>query len=196
MKSILFSNVTFLLLAALAGGSLVASPTAAVPSESVRVAEDWSYSAEASKLLNDIRSAAARLNIQTDALDSYTRGGLSWESHASRLNKVRDDINEMGRLLRQFDEMRAGTAPWQRQAVDSIAPVAANLATRTEAAIGHLNENRQYLWAPVYIDHLKAMAEHASQVKKTVDVHLELADTMQNLDDLRIKAVNLNSSTI
>jgi len=185
MKLSFFSNVTFLLIAAMAGGALSAAPRSSV--------EDWACADEASRILNQIRSTASRLAIQTDTLESYTRGGLSWESHAGRLNMARESINEIGQLLQQLQEIRNDSAPWQRRAVDSVAPIAESLANRTEAAIDHLNWNRQYLWAPVYADHLKAMAEHASQMKKNVDVHLELADTANKLEDLRTQAAKAGS---
>jgi hypothetical protein len=65
--------------------------------------------------------------------------------------------------------------------------LAVQLASRTENAINHLNENRRYLFAPAYTEHLTAIADHADQMKQSVDVALELANTQDKLDVLREK---------
>jgi len=190
MKGIVFSSVAVVMATLLAGSSLTAAPR---EHGNATVTEDWSSADEASRLLDEIRGTASLLKVQTDTLESYTRGGLAWESHASRLNIARDHINDIGKKLQRLEEIRSSTAPWQRNAADSITRSAASLAERTEAAINHLNGNRLHLWAPVYVDHLKSMADHAAQVKKSVDVHLELADTMDKLEDLRTRAAKSGS---
>ena len=81
--------------------------------------------------------------------------------------------------------MRGSAAPWQREAIDSIVPVAAQLASRTEAAINHLNEKPGQLYVPVYTGHLSAIAGHADRMKQSVDVFLDLASAQDRLDDLR-----------
>jgi hypothetical protein len=64
---------------------------------------------------------------------------------------------------------------------------------RTQAAILHLNENPNHLWAPSYTDHLKAISDRADRLKESVDLHFELAGTSDKLDDLQMKAALLGS---
>jgi hypothetical protein len=68
------------------------------------------------------------------------------------------------------------------------------LASRTEAAIHHVNETRgSHLLAPSYADHLNAIAENAGQMKESVNLFLNLADTQDKLDRLRNKAAATES---
>lgn len=67
------------------------------------------------------------------------------------------------------------------------------VASRTEAAIRHLNDNRNHLWSETYQDHLKTLAWRAGRMKQSVGVHLEMAETQDKLEALRDKAVSIGS---
>ncbi len=149
--------------------------------------------AEASRLLTEVRSIAHSLNRDASTLESYRLGGLNWRTHAHRLTSARQHINSIGGRLNSLAAMRGSAEPWQQEAIDSITPVALQLASRTEAAINYLNANPRHLYAPVYIGHLGAIAEHAKQMKQSVDVHLDLANTQDKLDSLRGEANALQS---
>jgi len=150
-------------------------------------------SAEASRLLTEVRSIAHTLNRDAATLESYRRGGLSWHSHAHRLALAKQHINSIGERLESLEAMRGSTVPWQQEAIDSIVPVAEQLASRTQAAIHHLNKSPGHLFAPVYTEHLGAIAEHADRMKQSVDVSLELAGAQDKLDGLRGQASALRS---
>jgi hypothetical protein len=141
--------------------------------------------ADASRLLKEVRSIAHTLNRDAATLESYRLRGLSWHGHAYRLTLARQHINSIGDRLESLQAMRGSAAPWQREAIDSIVPVAAQLASRTEAAISHLNENPGQLYVPVYTGHLSAIAGHADRMKQSVDVFLDLASAQDRLDGLR-----------
>ena len=165
----------------LSGSSLfAASPTAQA-------------SAEASRLLTEVRTIANALHRDAATLESYRLAGLSWQSHANRLTLARHHINSIGNRLERLEAMRGSAAPWQQEAIDSITPVAAQLASRTEAAINHLNASPRHLYAPVYTGHLSAVAGHANQMKQSVDLHLDLAGAQDRLDSLRDEAAALRS---
>ena len=191
MKTRNLSRVASLLMvAAMVGGSLFAAPPSLKPCASAVQSQDWSFPAEASQLLKEIQSTATQLTRDTATLESYTLSGLSRQSHANQLTSAKEHINAIGERLQAIQH---AVAPWQRQAVDAIVPVAAHLASRTEAAIQHLNENRNHLWAPAYTDHLKTIADRANQVKTSIDLHLELASTQDKLEELRLKVATIGS---
>jgi len=56
-----------------------------------------------------------------------------------------------------------------------------------------LNENRGYLWALVYTDHLKTISDQADQMKESDDLDLELASTQDKLGELRNKFAAMRS---
>jgi methyl-accepting chemotaxis protein len=155
--------------------------------EGAAQSEDWNFPAEVSQLLKEIQSRAARLTDHAQTLSSYSHSGISRVSHASQLMSAKDHINEIGGRLERLQGIRHVAAPWQQQAIDSIVPVAANVATHTEAAIEHLNQNPNHLWAPVYKERVRSLANRADEMKKSVDLHLELASTQERLEELRSK---------
>jgi hypothetical protein len=149
--------------------------------------------AEASRLLREVRSLAHALDRDAATLDSYRLNGMNWRTHAHQLSLARQHINSIGDRLVNLEAMRGAAAPWQREAIDAIVPVATQLATRTEAAINYLNENQGQLYVPAYTEHLGAIAGHAGQMKESVDVFLELANTQDKLDRLRDQTTALRS---
>ncbi|HEX5432000.1 MAG TPA: hypothetical protein VFW83_08545 [Bryobacteraceae bacterium] len=159
-----------------AGSSWAASP-----------AEDWDFRGEASQLLMEVRSLTGSLNQHAAALESYTRSLASWESQAVQLNRTRAHINAIGNWLNRLREIRDAIHPWQQRALDAFAPAAARAASSTEAAIGHVNEHRRYLFAPVYTDHLKSIAFEADRMNKSIGLHLDLAKAQDRVEELREK---------
>lgn len=197
MKSKNYSRLTSLIVAgAMAAGSLFAIPPAAEQRESRSpgvVSDDRNFHVEASQVLKEIKSSAADLSREGATLESYTLSRISWESHARRLTSAKEHINDIGKQLERLQSMRHAVLPWHQQAIDSLLPSAAGVASSTQAAIQHLNENRQHLWAPEYVGHLKTIAEHADQLKKSVDLHLDLASTQDKLEELRNRSASVGS---
>jgi hypothetical protein len=171
---------------------MAASP-AISPCAPTTQSEGWNFPAEASQLLKDIQSTSAKLTGHTETLESYSSSGISPASHASQLSSAKEHINAIGERLQRLQAIRHTALPWQQQAIDSVVPVAAKLAARTEAAIHHLNENPNHLWAPVYREHLTTIADRAGQMKKAIDLHLELASAQERLEELRSKVAVIGS---
>jgi len=187
------SQLMCLLASSMAGGNLFGASPTFTPCECASQIENWNFSAEASRLLKEIRLNSAKLTGHAETLKSYPHSGISRESHASQLTSVKEHINSIGDRLERLLAIRHLALPWQQQAIDSIQPLAANVATHTTAAIEHLNQNPNHLWTPVYKEHLKSLAERASEMKRAVNLHLELADTQQKADELRNKVAVIGS---
>jgi hypothetical protein len=185
--------VCLLAVAAASGRSLLAAEPAVPVCTCASAAPDWSFPSEASQLLKEIRSAAHRLTVNTSNLRSFGPGGVSWEGHAGELTRVREHVNGVGERIQRLQAIRHAAAPWQQEAIDSVMPLAVTLASRTEAAIQYLNDNRTYLWSEMYQDHLKTLASKAGQLKNSVALHLELAETQDKLEALRTRAASIGS---
>jgi hypothetical protein len=194
MQSRNFNRTTCLLTtAAVAAGSLFAVPPDAARRAQAGHSEDWSSHREATKLLRQVQFTATLLTRDAEALHSYTRSGLSRESHFRQVTLVKEHINAIGRRLDRLRAIRHVAAPWQQRAIDSVVPPATEAAAHTEAAILHLNDRGKSLWDPDYCDHLRAITDRSDQVKETVDLHLDLADTADRLKRLRERAATLGS---
>lgn len=184
--------VCMLAVAATSGGSLAGAapsvPACACASET----GDWNFHSEASQLLQEIRSSAYRLSHKAENLRTFP-AGVSWETHANELMLAREQVNAVGERVQRLQAIRHALLPWQQEAVDSVMPMAKVVASRTEAAIRHLNDNRNHLWSETYQDHLKTLASQAGRMKQSVGVHLELAETQDKLEALRDKAASIGS---
>ncbi len=188
MRSNLLRKMVGLPVLALALTPLASASTALSRGPSSPELQSWSSEAEASNLLKEIKSLSTRLDTDAATLESFNRNrGLHWQTHADQLALAREHINEIGDRLERLQTIQSEVAPWQQRAIEEIVPVAANVAAHTESAIQHLNENRTYLFAPVYADHLSSIWEHAGDLKESVDAYLDYGDASDKVDHLQRK---------
>lgn len=165
-----------------AGAARAQTEAGALPPESYT----WDFQAEASELLAEVHGLASALSREADALQSFARNPrMSRESHAVRLDQMREHINDAGARLARLQEIKHVTAPWQQSAISRLHPIAANVAEHTEAAIVHLNENPSYLFAPSYQEHLAEAAAQADELKNTAGDFLAYNNAQQRLDRLQ-----------
>ena len=180
IRKVVYAAVSVVLLT----GSLMASSPKNPPDTVAVQATAWDFQKEASDLLGETRLLSIKLRVDADQLESYTRSKLSWQSHGDQLTRVKEHINEMDGWLERLQEIRHVASPWQQQAIDRIVPVAVEIASRTQAAIEHLNDNRDYLFAPTYTDHLSTIAERAGTLNDSAKTFVEYGKTQEKLDQL------------
>ncbi len=176
---------------ALFGAVLLSSPMAAIanPAASIHVEAENAVTAE----LNYLRTAIRELNYDADQLNPLIQPRLHWSTHASHLNRIRDDVNRIGDRIEALRDMRSFAAPWQQDAVDDIVPIAIEVADRTSKAISHLNENHQYLWAPQYTDHLRTIAAQSDQMENRLGTHMEIMEARDKIETLQEKLAEAGS---
>lgn len=155
--------------------------------EETRVAElaSGSMSERASTLLAKIQREAALLWRHADTLESLARNPrISWQSHAYHLDQVKDHINIVGKHTAELQAMHHDVLPWQQQAINGVTSQAVEVAASTEAAISHLQENRNCLSVPAYRENLTAIADHSKGMKQTADKLLDHQRTQAKLQQL------------
>lgn len=131
-----------------------------------------------------LRSLMNQLNVDADQLQTLSPSGL-WQTHAFQLNQVRDDINRVGDQLDWLQRVRFSAAPWQQEAIDSVLAASVEVASRTSAAIGHLNEHHQYLWSPDYVDHLRTISTLSDYMHGLVDNHLKIVEAREKIENIQ-----------
>lgn len=139
---------------------------------------------EASNLLGQVHSLSRYLKSHTATLESFYHSNLSWRSHAHALDEIRDGIGSAGGLLGRLLQIRDEVEPWQRHAIDRISPTLENLAIRTEAALLHLEANRDRPFVPDYQENVSAIAKGASEMHESLGAYLAYAAGQQRLDRL------------
>jgi hypothetical protein len=131
-------------------------------------------SQEVNQLLSQVKAEAVALEHDCEELAAWTRTtGMNWQSHAEKLNLIREHVNEAGRLLSNLHDARETASPWQQQAIDGIYPLLKQLDDNTESIINHLNENQSKIHFSPYTDYAKAGYELAKDLAALVSDYVE-----------------------
>jgi|SRR5690242_1295712 len=94
--------IGLVLLGALAVPTTFATTAASTPNYTAAI-----HAAQASELLQEVRSLAAKVSQSTDTLAvSMGSNQLHWLSHTSHLNQAKDGINEIGEKLETLKALR------------------------------------------------------------------------------------------
>lgn len=141
-------------------------------------------SEQVSKILSDAKMQAFQLKEDAEQLETFSRATGSWASHVEAINKIKENVNAMGRLLAKLQENRNNAALWQRTAIDRVTPIAKELAANTTTAIEHLNKTPERLTTPTYQNYLEAIADSASNLASTIAEFVDYGKTKQRLDRL------------
>ena len=143
--------------------------------------------ADVTALFQQARTTAAQLSRDAATLESYTRSNLDWRSHATQIAQIKEHINKAGSILSQLHEAREGAQPWHQDAIDGITPVLKQLASNTESAINHVNENPKWLKDPTYEQYLKSNAQLASELSAAVGNIVDYDNTKTKMEELGTK---------
>ena len=161
----------FLILWLLVAGCFSISPAANAGDTSSESSE------EVSQLLSQVKTEAIALERDAEDLAAWTRTNqLSSQSHADKLNAIRDHVNQAGQLLAELNEAREGALPWQHQAIDRIYPLLKELADNTQATINHFNDNRAHIKFSVYGDYANAGYDLAKELAALISDYVDYGD--------------------
>lgn len=138
-------------------------------------------SAQVAKTLSDAKVQAYQLREDADEMESYTRSNTTWESHVDAINRIKEDVNAMGRLITKLQADRDGAAPWQQTAIDRVIPLAKETASNTTAAIDHLNKYPQRVNTAAYQNYLEAIADSANNLAATITNFVDYGKAKQHL---------------
>ena len=66
---------------------------------------------EVSQILQDARDKAAVLSRDADEMEALTRSDVSWQSHASMLDTMKDDVNALSQDVQKLTAERDKALP-------------------------------------------------------------------------------------
>jgi hypothetical protein len=150
-------------------------------------AADAPDSEQVSSLLSEAKTMAFQMKEDAETMESYTRSNVSWQSHATAINQIKEHVNAMGRQIAKLNNAKGSASPWQNTAIDRINPFLQELAGYTEAAIEHLNKRPALLATPDYKDYLEANADYAGDMASMVADFVDYGKTKQRLQRLTDK---------
>jgi hypothetical protein len=146
-------------------------------------AADVPDSEQVSKLLSEAKTLAFQVKDDAVTMESFTRMNVSLENQAIAINKVKDDVNALGRQVDKLKAARGEAAPWQKTAIDRIQPFLDELGGYTAAVIDHLNGTPRHNIAE-YQDYLEANADYATDLAATIADFVNYGNTKQKLERL------------
>lgn len=171
----------------IAPAALPASSSASQPGARTAESSKGAFPINASNLLQQVQSDALSVRNNADQLEARLRAPFEndWESDGDLLERVRDRVNEMDKLLYQLRENQAEASPWQREAIERIAPSVVNLTGTAEAAIVSLSDNQGH----PYFSNLAGLAgdiyDRASQIARTAGDFEQYANARHEAHQLK-----------
>ena len=147
-------------------GSSVFLLTGFLAASSIGRAADFPDSEHVSKLLSEAKVMAFQVKEDAVTMESFTRMNVSVENQAVAINKIKEEVNTLGRQVDKLKAARGEASPWQKTAIDRIQPFLDELGGYTAAVIDHLNgtprhniaEYQDYLEADHYLSHTASLA--------------------------------------
>jgi hypothetical protein len=154
---------------------------------SMCVAQTSRDSTEFSMILADIKTEAIQLRNDAEDLKMFTHSGFSWQSHATKVNEIKDHVNEAGKLLTKLDSARGSASLWQQEAIDHIGPLLRELASSVESTIEHFNQRPGLLRTGPYAEFADANYELASNSAEVISDYVEYGKSKAKSDELAAK---------
>ena len=139
---------------------------------------------EVTRLLEDAKEKAAALSRDADDMEALIRSDVSWQSHAEMLDRIKEHVNDLGRLVEKLNAERDNAAPWQQKAIDRMMPLMKELASNTTAAINHLKEHQVRPTIGSYPEYLRENADTAHQLAYIISSFVEYGETKAKLERL------------
>ena len=134
--------------------------------------------------LNGAKMIVAKTKKDAMQMETYARpGGPSWKTHASALEKIKADVNELQQNMRGLQSHRTVASPWQQEAIDRITALANDLATNMNAAIDRLNKSKNPTVAP-YPEYLRANTRIAADLADEIDATIDYGQNKAKMDSL------------
>jgi hypothetical protein len=143
-------------------------------------------SEKVTKLLSEAKTMAFQVKEDAATMESFTYMNVSWESHASTINQMKDHVNALGRQVDKLKAARNEASPWQRVAIDRITPFLDELGGYTEAIIEHINGTQRRDFAE-YKDFLEANADYSADLAAMVAEFVDYGNTKARLERLGAK---------
>lgn len=144
-------------------------------------------SEEISKLMTEAKTYAIQAEDDSATLESFTRSNLEWRSHAVKLEQIKENVNKLGKVAKQMNDLSAEASPWQEEAIRQIDPLLRSMADHLTSTIEHLNKNQSQVHMPPYRDYVHANFEFASRTSELISDFVDYDKAKARADALEQK---------
>lgn len=144
-------------------------------------------SEEISNLLIQAKSHAVQAEDDAATLDAYARSKLSWHSHGTKLNEIREHVNALGKVSKELADQRASGSPWQQKAIDQIDPLLKEMADVLTTTIKHLNDHPSQVHLPKYREYAHASYEVTARTAGLIRDFVNYDEAQSRAESLEAK---------
>jgi hypothetical protein len=138
------------------------------------------------KALENFRRVADDAARQADKLQALAESDQTdWVVNGSYLTAVRNDVNRMGKMLANLQEMRDSATPAERAAIDKAAEWLPALAANTTEALNYLNKYQGEFWAPGFRNPVDALAVDSARIASATSDAVRLHELQAKARRLR-----------
>ena len=103
---------------------------------------------QARRLLRDIQQEARQVDDRAVRLQDYeSAANLDWGPHIHQFNRIRSEINRMGRQLNTLQAMEGPLGPSEQQAINDATPIVREMASNTTDALSQLRDWQAQFWS-------------------------------------------------
>ena len=102
---------------------------------------------------------------------------LSREANADSLTALREEVNQMGKVISSLNAERQYLSPTQSRALDTLVPLAQSVAANTENAIEYFDQNGVRMPSAVYQDYATHVYDDSQKIKQTLSDYLKYEKT-------------------
>lgn len=103
-----------------------------------------------SEILQEVKVHAGEADYDAEVLDSYTKSGVSWESHSICLNEIRRHVNDLFQDYSRLQKVVDKASPKQREAINRLEPMLRKMAGSLIDTIQDLHENQKNVNVPSF----------------------------------------------
>lgn len=167
--------------------SILALAAMAVLGISALRASAATASAEVTTSMRQATQAAYQLTETADRLHAITRsGGHSWQSHSWYLDSAREDVNRLGKMLSELEDLQPNASDTQQMGIARMRPHLVATAGALTNALDLLNERRYNVYFPDYRDAVEAVSEKSTSLHQDLDAVLKYESAKARLDSLEL----------
>ena len=130
-------------------------------------------SAHVNHLLTNAEHYSNLAANDAEILESFTRSRAGWQSHSGQLERIRENVNNLGKVVQQLNEARSEGSPWQQAAIDRINPLMHEIAMQLTATIEHLRANQSRIEMKAYQDYTRATYQVTRRAALTISDYVE-----------------------
>jgi hypothetical protein len=142
-------------------------------------------SAHVNHLLTNAEHYSNLAADDAEILESFTRSNVGWQSHSGQLERIRENVNKLGKVVQQLNQARGEASPWQQTAIDTITPLMHEIATQLTTTIEHLNANQSRIEMKPYQDYTRATYEAIRRATLTISDYVEYGRAKGKAENLQ-----------